>query len=158
MAEPLADVPAHVLDYLASQQTLSLATASPDGAPHAATLLYASDGANLYIWTRNKSTTAVHLEQNPRVSFTIEGHAGEWNRKSGVQGSGSCTAVEDGGQIVELIGLFAEKFDQPVAEESTTGLHFYRIVPSQLRFIGGTASSGEAKQEPVGADFQQENV
>lgn len=158
MPEPLAEVPAHVLDYLAAQQTLSLATASPEGEPHAATMLYASDGATIYIWTRDKTTTAVHLERNGRVSFTIDDRSPVWDQASGVQGSGSCEPVQDGGQIVELIGLFSEKFDQAVAEESTTGISFYRITPTHLRFIGGTKPRGEGKQEPIGADFREEKV
>ena len=72
-------------------------------------------------------------------------------------GSGTCEPVTDGGQIANLIGLFAEKFAQAVAEESTAGLSFYRIAPSHLRFIGGTESA-EGKQEPIGAEFREEDV
>jgi Pyridoxamine 5'-phosphate oxidase len=34
------ELPAEVLEYLGSQNTLTLATASPTGTPHAATFLY----------------------------------------------------------------------------------------------------------------------
>ena len=39
---PTLDVPAHVLDYLGEQQTLTLATSSATGTPHATTLTYAN--------------------------------------------------------------------------------------------------------------------
>src|SRR5205823_12741764 len=145
MNEPVTDVPAHTLDYRGGHQVLSLATASTDGVPHASTLLYASDGPSLYIWTRRQTTTAEHLEQNPRVSFTIDDLSGAWDQATGVQGSGRCEPVQEGGQVANLIGLFASKFDQPVAEESTTGVSFYCIKPTHLRFIGRAA---EGKQEP----------
>lgn len=42
--EDSASVQPWVLEYLDAQQTLTLATASPRGVPHAATLLYVHDG------------------------------------------------------------------------------------------------------------------
>ena len=61
-----------VLDYLGEQRTLTLATASPSGVPHAGTFLYVHDGPELYFWTKAHTTTARHIEQNPLVSFTID--------------------------------------------------------------------------------------
>ena len=50
--QPAVDVPAHVLEYLSQQSTLTLATASPTGVPRASTFLYVNDGPNLFFWTR----------------------------------------------------------------------------------------------------------
>jgi nitroimidazol reductase NimA-like FMN-containing flavoprotein (pyridoxamine 5'-phosphate oxidase superfamily) len=155
MSEPVTSVPAHVLDYLAGHRTLSLATASPDGSPHASTMLYASDGSSLYIWTRRQTTTAKHLEENPRVSFTIDDAGGDWHQSSGVQGTGQAAAVENGGDVVNLIGLFADKFAQSVGDDSAAGVTFYKITPTQLRFIGG---SSDGSAEPVGAQFSEEDI
>jgi hypothetical protein len=41
-------VPEAVLEYLSSEKTVTLATASPDGAPHASTFMYVNDGVDLY--------------------------------------------------------------------------------------------------------------
>ena len=155
MSEPVTSVPARVLDYLAGHRTLSLATASRDGSPHASTMLYANDGSSLYIWTRRQTTTAKHLEENPRVSFTIDDVSGDWHQSSGVQGIGEAEAVEDGGAVVDLIGLFADKFAQSVGDDSAAGVSFYKITPSQLRYIGG---SSDGSAEPVGAEFSEEDL
>jgi nitroimidazol reductase NimA-like FMN-containing flavoprotein (pyridoxamine 5'-phosphate oxidase superfamily) len=155
MSDPVTQVPAHVLDYLAAHRTLSLATASADGSPHASTMLYASDGSSVYIWARRQTTTAKHIEENPRVAFTIDDVSGDWHQGSGVQGTGSAAAVEDGGQVVNLIGLFADKFSQSVGEDSAAGITFYKITPTQLRFIGGSSDNAA---EPVGAQFSEEDL
>ena len=154
----MADVPSHILDYLSAQRTLTLATASRDGKPHASTLLYANDGSDLYIWTRPETTTAKHLAENPEVSFTITDQSGDWRSASGVQASGRCEQVESGGDIAKLVGLFSEKFEDPVAEESTAGISFFKIAPTDLRYIGGAAPAEGGRQDPIGTEFRQEDV
>ena len=44
------ELPGPVLEYLGEQSTLTLATASPTGVPHAATFLYVNEGPSLYFW------------------------------------------------------------------------------------------------------------
>ncbi len=44
-----AEVPQHVLDYVSGESALTLATATGDGEPHAATFLYVNDGVDLFI-------------------------------------------------------------------------------------------------------------
>ena len=68
-------VPQHVLDYLGEHRKLTLATASPTGVPHAATLLFVNSGPQLYFWTRPETTTAKQVAQNPVVSFTVDDYA-----------------------------------------------------------------------------------
>src|SRR5271154_902590 len=82
------DVPAHVVEYLSAQNTLTLATASASGVPHASTFLYVSDGPTLYFWLRPGTITARHLDQNPIVSFAIDEYAQDLRQTRGVQGSG----------------------------------------------------------------------
>ena len=67
-----AQVQPWVLEYLAAQQTLTLATASAQGMPHAATFLYVNDGVEIAFWTQPESATARHIEQNPAVAFAID--------------------------------------------------------------------------------------
>ena len=60
------EVQPHVLDYLRDHKDLTLATASPTAMPRATTLAYVNDGVTLYFWTRPDTTTARHIEENPR--------------------------------------------------------------------------------------------
>ena len=56
------ELPQPVLDYLGSEKTVTLATASPNGVPHASTFMYVNDGVELYIWVRPGSMTAEHIQ------------------------------------------------------------------------------------------------
>ena len=86
------EVPPDVLDYLQSHNTLTLATASTTGLPHAATEVYVNDGLVLYFCTNPDTTTARQIEQNPAVSFTVDDYNPDWSKTKGIQGSGEAQA------------------------------------------------------------------
>ncbi len=151
------DVPAHVVDYLAAQNTLTLATASPSGVPHASTFLYVNDGPTLYFWTRPGTITARHLDQNPVVSFAIDEYAQDLRQTRGVQGAGECGVVLNGETIARVADLFGQKF--PALSPGTTmSISFFRIVPTELQFIDNTATGGKSDDGTFGADFSRERA
>src|ERR687886_2718594 len=86
----VTEAPPEVYDFLASHNTLTLATASSAGLPHAATFIYVNDGLALYFWTKPDTTTAGHLAQNPNVSFAIDEYNADWTKMKGIQGDGEC--------------------------------------------------------------------
>src|SRR6516225_7185962 len=108
-----AQIPQPVLDYLASHKTVTLATASSDGTPHASTFMYVNDGLSIYFWARATSTTAQQIRANPRVSFAIDEYAEDWNKAKGIQGDGEAQLVSDGGEVGKAVGLFAGRFTSP---------------------------------------------
>jgi nitroimidazol reductase NimA-like FMN-containing flavoprotein (pyridoxamine 5'-phosphate oxidase superfamily) len=152
------EVPQPVLDYLASEKTVTLATASPDGVPHAATFMYASDGLSLYIWARPTSTTAAHVANNPRVSFTIDEYVADWNKAKGIQGDGTCEPVSAGDDLARAVGLFADKFPTPSSGASTANISFFKIVPQALQFIDNSGAKISVSGEDFGMDFHREQV
>jgi uncharacterized protein YhbP (UPF0306 family) len=151
------DVPAHVVEYLSSQNTLTLATASPNGVPHASTFLYVNDGPTLYFWTRPGTTTARHLDQNPVVSFAIDEYAQDLRQTRGVQGSGECSVVLNGETIAKVADLFGQKFPD-LSPGATMSISFFRIVPTELQFIDNTGTGGKAEEGTFGADFSRERA
>ncbi len=128
------DVPAHVVDYLSAQNTLTLATATPSGVPHASTFLYVNDGPTLYFWTKPGTTTARHLEQNPVVSFAVDEYAEDLSQTRGVQGSGECAVVLNGETIAKVADLFGQKFPK-LSPGNTMSISFFRVVPTEIQFI-----------------------
>ncbi len=151
------DVPAHVVEYLAAQNTLTLATASPTGVPHASTFLYVNDGPTLYFWTRPGTTTARHLEQNPVVSFAIDEYAQDLRQTRGVQGSGECAVILNGETIARVADLFGQKFPE-LSPGATMSISFFRIVPTELQFIDNTETGGKSEDGTFGADFRRERA
>ncbi len=146
-----------VLDYLGEQRTLTLATASPSGVPHAGTFLYVHNGPELYFWTKAHTTTARHIEQNPLVSFTIDGASDDLEKIRGLQGRGECRVILSGEQIARVADLFGQKF--PALSPGTTmTISFFRIVASELQFTDNTDASIHQQQGTFGVEFHRERA
>jgi uncharacterized protein YhbP (UPF0306 family) len=152
------ELPQAVLDYLGSEKTLTLATASADGMPHASTFMYVNDGLTLYFWARPTSTTARHLQGNPRVSFTIDEYVQDWNKAKGIQGAGESQLVSSGDEVARAVGLFADKFPTPSSGASTTNITFFRIAPTSLQFIDNAGATINVSDEEFGMDFHRQEV
>jgi len=151
------ELPQHVLDYLAEQSTITLATASPSGVPRAATLLYVNKGPRFYMWVRPKTTTARHVEQNPLVSFAVDQYAEDWRQTKGVQGNGECSVVLGGEEIAEAAMLFGQKFPNVASGSSTTGIFFLKLTATQVQFIDNS-QAGERSAEEFGVDYHADEV
>ncbi len=145
-----------VLAYLGEQRTLTLATASPSGVPHAGTFLYVHDGPELYFWTKAHTTTARHIEQNPLVSFTVNQYSDDLQKIRGLQGRGECRVILSGEQIADVADLFGQKF--PALSPGTTmTISFFRIVASEMQFTDN--SDAAAHQEGTfGVEFHRERA
>ncbi len=154
--QPAVDVPAHVLEYLSQQSTVTLATASPTGVPRASTFLYVNDGPNLFFWTRPDTTTARQIEQNPVVSFAIDEYAQDLGQTKGVQGSGECSVILSGEQIARVADLFGQKFPD-LSPGATLSISFFRITPTELEFIDNAGAGADTDEGSFGAEFHRES-
>jgi uncharacterized protein len=148
-----ADVPQEVVDYMASQKTLTLATTGLDG-PWAATLTYVNDGPSIYIWTKPHSNTARHIDQNPAAAFAIDEYAEDWRQTKGIQGRGKCAPVTGEG-MARAADLFGQKYPQ-LRPGSTSAVVFFQIEPEVLEFIDN--SRGVEEADEFGADFRRESI
>jgi nitroimidazol reductase NimA-like FMN-containing flavoprotein (pyridoxamine 5'-phosphate oxidase superfamily) len=146
-------VPDNVADYLGEKKTLTLATASTDGKPHATTLVYVNDGGLLYVWTHSNSTTARLLGENPVVGFAVDEYSEDWRETRGVQGSGSCEPVTDGEELAKVGDLLGGKYPE-LRPGASGAVSFFRITPSELNFIDNTAG-GEA---PAPDEYRRSSV
>ena len=150
------DAPPHVLAYLRSQNTLTLATASVTGLPHAATMVYVADGITLYFCTRPDTTTARNIEQNPSVAFTIDEYAADWSKTKGIQGSGECQVLLNAADIKRVVGLFRQRF-AALSESGTANLAIFRIVPAALQYIDNEGA-GVSRAPSLGMEYRRSLV
>jgi uncharacterized protein YhbP (UPF0306 family) len=157
MASPEAaiEVPDHVVEYLGEQRTMTLATASPAGVPHASTFLYVNDGPTLYFWSKPNTTTARHIEQNPVVSFAIDKYTEDLRQTKGVQGAGECRVLLSGEEIARVADLFGQRFPN-LSPGNTMSISFFRIAPTDLQFIDNTESGAASREGAFGAEFHKE--
>ena len=148
------DMPPQVLEFLDQHQTLTLATASTTGMPHATTLLYVNDGPTLYFWSRAASATSRQLAQNPVVAFAIDHYTEDLNQTRGIQGIGECSVLLSGEMIARVADLFGQKFPT-LAPGSTMSISFFRITPSEIQYIDNT-DTPPAREGMFGAEFHRE--
>jgi CRP-like cAMP-binding protein/uncharacterized protein YhbP (UPF0306 family) len=149
------ELPGPVLDYLSAQNTLTLATASPTGSPHAATFLYVNEGPSLYFWSKSTAESTRHIDQNPLVAFTIDEYTDDLSQTRGVQGVGECSVLLSGEQIARVADLFGQKFPS-LSPGTTMSISFYRITPTEIQFIDNRRSSSAAPEGQFGAEFHRE--
>ncbi|HKO26362.1 MAG TPA: pyridoxamine 5'-phosphate oxidase family protein, partial [Solirubrobacteraceae bacterium] len=133
------EIPGEVLEYLSAQNTLTLATASPSGTPHAATFLYVNEGPSLYFWSKASTESSRHIEQNPLVAFTVDEYTDDLTQTRGVQGVGECSPLLSGEQIARVADLFGQKFPS-LSPGATMSISFYRITPTEIQFIDNRRS------------------
>jgi CRP-like cAMP-binding protein len=150
---PVVDVPQHVLEYLTSQPTLTLATATRHGVPRATTLTYVNDGVNVYVWTRPDTTTARQMEENATVGYAIDHYADDWSETRGIQAAGETQVVLNPDELTHVVGLFERKYP-PLGGTLGSGVMIFRITPTDLRFIGA-ASAGDGAG---GASYARDDV
>lgn len=146
------EVPQAVLDYLSSEKTMTLATATNGGVPYATTFLYVNDGPTIYFWSRATTTTAKLIEQNPTVAFTIDTYSDDLRHVRGVQGSGECSVLLSGRDIAGVADLFGQRFPdlQPGA---TVSISFFKIAPTNINYIDNTEEGSAAAAGSFGAEF-----
>jgi uncharacterized protein YhbP (UPF0306 family) len=149
------EIPGEVLDYLSAQNTLTLATASPSGTPHAATFLYVNEEASLYFWSKASTESSRHIEQNPLVAFTIDEYTDDLTQTRGVQGIGECSPLLSGEQIAKVADLFGQKFPS-LSPGATMSISFYRITPTEIQFIDNRRNRSLSSPGVFGADFHRE--
>ena len=149
------ELPGEVLEYLSAQNTLTLATASPSGTPHAATFLYVNEGPSLYFWSKASTESSRHIEQNPMVAFTVDEYTDDLTQTRGVQGIGECSPLLSGEQIARVADLFGQKFPS-LSPGATMSISFYRITPTEVQFIDNRRSRSLSSPGVFGADFHRE--
>src|SRR5215216_1926117 len=103
-------VPPELLEFLATEKTLTLSTVSAAGVPRATPLAYVNQGTDLYFWIRSNTVTAHHLEANPVSAFAISEYSENPRDTRGVQGVGECAVVLNGLDIANVANLFGQKF------------------------------------------------
>jgi CRP-like cAMP-binding protein len=151
-----SEAPPQVLEYLRSQNALTLATATSSGLPHAATMVYVADGITLYFCTRPDTTTARNIAENPTVAFTIDEYSPDWSKTKGIQGGGECQVLLNPADIKRVVGLFKQRFSF-LSEATTANVSFYRIAAAELHYIDNE-QAGAGRPQSLAMEYRRSLV
>lgn len=145
-------------DFIAAQNTLTLATTNADGAPHACDVYYVADDTPTFYFLSDPKTR--HIEnvlRDARVSATIHGAARGWQDIRGAQIVGAATRVSDLGERARAFALYLARYAfirewLPRVEmlgnaHATFGtVELYKIAPRWLRWIDNTQKFGHKEE------------
>ena len=147
-----------VLDYLASHNTMTLATCEGD-APWAATVFYASDDLKLYFFSSPESRHCQNLAANSRVAVTIQEDYKDWRLIKGIQLEGKVILVDSIIEKAKAIAVYARKYPAVIKlfTDPTSGVYhkaflkvkFYCVAPDMLFYIDNAQGFGKRQELPV---------
>ncbi len=143
-----------VREYIASHDTLVLATASNDQ-PWAAALFYVSDPELRLYFISDPDTQHVNQAlENPLVSASITDQNQSWQAIQGVQIRGRI-AVVDAVERAQVEQMYSRKFpflaklldsasgaDEQRVKERFLASKFYALMPDYIRFVDNTQGFG----------------
>lgn len=135
-----------VLDYLGSHSLLTLATASKNGIPHAAPVIYVNDGTTVYFSIAPSSTSAANLAENPVAAIGVADNPDDWNAAQGAQLVGNVSKLS-GDDAKKAAGLFTQRFS--TLGDAVDSAPFYRLQPHDVRYVDNKSGSGD-KTEALG--------
>ncbi len=124
--------------------TLTLATCSLEGIPHAAPLYFAADKElACYFFSKADSLHSRHILENPRASAAIYLEAFDWREIRGLQMRGTVSLVTDNLLRQKGMALYREKF--PFVSHLTVVLaqnQLYVFQPEWVRYINNRKKLG----------------
>jgi len=131
------DLREQVISIIDGCQDMTIATIRPDGFPQATTVSYMNDGLTIYFITTADSQKAQNVEQDSRVSLTINRQYKNWDDIEGLSMGALATPVSDAGEQEKIGNLLAEKFPQITQHEpdNVTELAFFRIEPKVISLL-----------------------
>lgn len=148
-----------ILNYLTTHNTLSLATVSDEGLPHAATVFYVNIDLDLYFLSNSTSRHGINFSHNDRVSATIDEDYAHWRLIKGLQLEGTVRPVGGIWDKGRLALAFVEKFPDVVdffpappmeltkkMRDKVERVQFYRLTPSRICFTDNALGFGHREQ------------
>ena len=122
----------YILDYLAKNRRMTLAT-SENNVPWAATVMFAYDpDLNLYFISVPDSRKTKNLETNPRVSGAINEFQKTPGKILGVQLEGTAEILDKNKNTKEL-EIYKKRFDW--ADEYLHDHELYKIIPKKIYYL-----------------------
>jgi PPOX class probable F420-dependent enzyme len=90
-----------IVDFLANNIKVQVASVGKDGAPHLTTLFYVVHDGRVAFWTYGRSQKIRNLERDPRVSCLVEDGT-DYFELRGVTITGKAELVREPGRIFEI--------------------------------------------------------
>lgn len=155
------DLRADTLAYLASHNTVSLATLGPEGA-WAATVFYANVDLTLYYLSEPKTRHVQNVLRNPSIAATINEDYRDWRQIKGIQMEATCQEVTGKRELARALGAYVKKYPF-VAQFLSPGqlltgmrvagraldVRLYRVAPTRLLYLDNERGFSNRQEVPL---------
>lgn len=144
---------AEIQDILALGQDMTLASLLPDGAPHASTVSYASEGVRIYFGCSPTSQKAQNLARDDRVAITITLPYRDWGEIRGLTLQGRARRLPPGAEADRAGLLFLQKFSEIAQYVSTGGgdeLALFEVTPTNVAVLDYRQGFGHVTRTRLG--------
>ncbi len=148
-----AELRAQALAYLERHNTLTLATAGPDG-PWAAALFYVNDAFDLYWLSDPRTRHSRNVAHNPHAAVTIQEDYRDWRVIQGLQMEGTAAEVGPLEDARHPMQLYAAKYPflagwrtpPPALAGALGAARVYRFTPTLVLFVDNTRGFGHRQE------------
>jgi uncharacterized protein YhbP (UPF0306 family) len=142
-----------ILAVLEAGEDLTIATLMPDGAPHATTVSYASDGMRIYFGCSPTSQKAQNLARDDRVAVTINLPHKDWGQIRGLSLQGRAVRVTAAETLEAITLLFFNKFSEiaQYAGDLTGELAVFELQPTSIAILDYRRGFGHVDYVSPGA-------
>lgn len=149
-----AKLQADIAAILAEGQDMTVASLFPDGAPHASTVSYASDGLKIYFGCSPASQKAQNLTRDGRVAVTVNLPYRDWGEIRGLSLQGRARRLPAGPEADQAGLLFLQKFSEIAQYVSTEGgdLALFEITPQTVSVLDYRQGFGHVAHARLDAD------
>ena len=141
------DLRALVVELLAANEVLTLATLREDGWPQANALAFVHVGLTLYAATGADAAKVLNIRRDPRVSLTVDAGKTDWSGLRGVSMAAQAQVLDSRSEIQRVARLVKKRFPS-LAEfsdpERDRGWAFLRLVPRVISVIDYTRGFGHS--------------
>ena len=131
------DLREQIISIVNDVEDMTITTVRPDGFPQATTVSYMNDGLTIYFMTTTDSQKAHNIEQNNKVSLTINRQYKNWDDIEGLSMGAFARLVSDTDEKEEIGNLLLAKFPQAAQYEPDNDieLSFFRIEPKVISLL-----------------------
>ena len=144
-----------ILDYLATHNTMTLATCAND-TPWAATVFYANDDLRLFFFSSPQSRHGQNLLANDKVGVTVQEDYHDWRQIKGIQMEGTVSVVDSVIEKTKAMAVYARKYPDVIklfTDPSSGALFkafskvkFFVVIPTRVYFIDNQQGFGKRQE------------
>lgn len=160
------DLQTQALGFLASHNTMSLATHSDEG-PWAASVFFANDGFSIYFLSSPHTRHGRNLLARPEVAASVNADERDWDQIRGIQLEGLVETLIEPHELAHAMEVYRQKFpfvrslfefaQQPgsIFKRKLLGVWAWRLTPRRLYYLDNRLGFGQRTEVPLGAAIRK---